>query len=675
MKRCTAVFAGRLPIARSGIQTRSRRCISYAKPTLTQEALLEQIESQLGDDLDGKPMRIDPDAKTVNTAAGSLPISPIMDPAWIKSKRRPRKNDPGKISGQFRKKLSNNPFAEALMTPIRRCMNTDTLLPRYFLQDMEVVSHPDRPEEHWITPGPFSLDSVIPVYTSGPWSPTGQAHTNPKNRPESYANPPTISSDAINTDSKADGLDGSLQVERRRQSPVTNYCLSRLSLVEALSEKAGKSARSSRYRMFGSRSGMVTSTYNIHDAIWRPDMGEMILRQQRRAVVDALIYRATRSKDPDFRFLQSVNNWDEVKNIEKRGSVLWFADRVDPVADSFATLDIQHAKWWKKMPVHNLTWLLGGDEVHRLRESSEIFRNNDIVVLKLWRSESMRKLHLLLWRMQVFVSMEKNPEIIQPEEWAQPTAGGRAVPVFLIHDGGGTTFAYHCLEPLGRSVYGIHNPNFHNQEIFEGGIPEMGRLYTKFIKEAIAEPDFPARHNQDGGVDILLGGWSMGGLLSLEIARLLAEDLTVRVIGIVMCDSVYPFQDPPKPAQAPAASAEEGKTKNQILSMRAMTAARQMITTWALPVWDGHLYGRRPKISLVRATEVIPNEDGANTSIDVYRSQRNLGWDRYEENMFTEIVDVEGHHFNMFDFEYIPDVTEAVKQCLDSLDSVWVASS
>lgn len=108
MKRCTAVCSGRSRVA--GVAIQPRRWVSYDKSTLTKEALLQQAESQLGHDVDGNPLRIDADKKTVTTAVGSLPISPIMDPAWMKAGRREKKRDPGNISGQFRKKLSNNPF-------------------------------------------------------------------------------------------------------------------------------------------------------------------------------------------------------------------------------------------------------------------------------------------------------------------------------------------------------------------------------------------------------------------------------------------------------------------------------------------------------------------------------------------------------------------------------------
>jgi hypothetical protein len=87
-----------------------KRWASWDRSDLTEEALTKQVESGLGHDAEGNPLKIDIKSKTVSTASGPLPISPVLDPNWMKAKRRPQKKDAGKVSGQFRKKLSNNPF-------------------------------------------------------------------------------------------------------------------------------------------------------------------------------------------------------------------------------------------------------------------------------------------------------------------------------------------------------------------------------------------------------------------------------------------------------------------------------------------------------------------------------------------------------------------------------------
>lgn len=70
------------------------------------------VEAGLGEDTRGNRLRIDAESKTISTAAGSLPISPVFDPVWIQARRRQRKEDPSKPMGRFRKKLANNPYGQ-----------------------------------------------------------------------------------------------------------------------------------------------------------------------------------------------------------------------------------------------------------------------------------------------------------------------------------------------------------------------------------------------------------------------------------------------------------------------------------------------------------------------------------------------------------------------------------
>lgn len=290
--------------------------------------------------------------------------------------------------------------------------------------------------------------------------------------------------------------------------------------------------------------------------------------------------------------------------------------------------------------------------------------------------------------------IEENPELVQPENWARMKSWTGKTPVFLFHDGGGTTFAYHCLDPVKRFVYGIRNPYFFNGKRFEG-IPEMAAQYIKWVKDAVLAADFPAK--PPGGdrrpqqpVDILIGGWSLGGMTSLEVARQLAGDPDVRVKGILMIDSVYPgrlseiaqddeAEEQQEDSQTAAEAApttqldpweqeeEAGKTKNQILSIRAMREARRMVAKWDVPRWEGPLAGQRPPAFLIRARDSLYAQDWSK-SLDASRGDNFLGWADYDEKMFVDAVEVDGHHFNMFDHSRIPGITAAITKALLRLD-------
>lgn len=136
-------------------------------------------------------------------------------------------------------------------------------------------------------------------------------------------------------------------------------------------------------------------------------MGDLLLESLRRRAVDALIIRAKQSSAPKRKFLEPCSSWDDVKKVDRGGCVLWIPETSAGVANRYATLDVEGANYGKKMAVHDLRWLLGDEEVQRLREETELFQGQEFLVLKYWNSKSARSLHLLLWRLQGYLKESK----------------------------------------------------------------------------------------------------------------------------------------------------------------------------------------------------------------------------------------------------------------------------
>ncbi|EHK98675.1 putative Polyketide synthase PksR [Glarea lozoyensis 74030] len=120
--------------------------------------------------------------------------------------------------------------------------------------------------------------------------------------------------------------------------------------------------------------------------------------------------------------------------------------------------------------------------------------------------------------------MEDNPMCIQYSPYENSR---HATPLVLIHDGGGTIFPYVRLGSLNRDVWAIHDPNWSTSELYEGGLDEMAGVYIDFIKNV--------------GIrgSILLGGWSLGGYISLAIAKKLAGAVSPEfsIAGMLIIDS------------------------------------------------------------------------------------------------------------------------------------------
>lgn len=268
-------------------------------------------------------------------------------------------------------------------------------------------------------------------------------------------------------------------------------------------------------------------------------------------------------------------------------------------------------------------------------------------------------------------SGEAGVEFVQSEIYTSlHYFSGRKAPIFLIHDGGGTTFTYHLLDAQGRFVYGISNPRWETGERFEGGMQEMGRIYADYIRETVRKAGFPAKRHRDGRFEILLGGWSLGGLLSLEVARQLVSDTRIKVTGVVMIDSVYYKGAGRLEFSAVGFQTDEsGKTRTQVLVQRAMTEARRMISSWDVPTWDGELARHRPRTVLLRATERVPTKEGEGESaVDRFRDDPQLGWGNHMADFLEEAVDVPGNHFSLAEQPHIDAVSAILKKVCERFD-------
>ncbi|KAF5580853.1 hypothetical protein FPANT_9150 [Fusarium pseudoanthophilum] len=429
MKRYTKACTGH--IRTSGLPINcQKRWLSYDKSELSKTALLNQIESELDRMASGKRARIHAEDKTVDTDAGRLPISPVMDYKFMQARRRTKKAAPTAISGQFRKKLSNNPYAEALMGPTRWCKNTNACLPRYFLQDFELVEHPD-PEEnsHWWAPGPFSFLRVKPTREER----EVEIETNDlksirkgiervrrqiglvQNEIEKMATEAKTTStqattgDAgaeaeINTEVGVDDVETDEGLIERR-ARIVAYTISRKSLIDIIGGVSGRKGSRGYQKKMNSHQGMAYLPHDVERKIFRTDMGDVLLGMFRRLAVDTLITRSCREGLwAPHKFIKPVASWEEAKSVPGGGAILYIPKEDMENTNSYATLDVEDASYGSKMAVHDLRYLLGEEELGRLREKSQVFRDHEILVLKNFRSGSMRALHLLLWRLQGYLA-------------------------------------------------------------------------------------------------------------------------------------------------------------------------------------------------------------------------------------------------------------------------------
>ncbi|KAL1841013.1 hypothetical protein VTJ49DRAFT_7529 [Mycothermus thermophilus] len=275
------------------------------------------------------------------------------------------------------------------------------------------------------------------------------------------------------------------------------------------------------------------------------------------------------------------------------------------------------------------------------------------------------------------------PSAIQPpalpEDASTLSWDEKVTPLLLIHDGGGTTFSYYCLGNIGRLVYGIANPRYHSGAAWEGGIPEMARHYIGMLKLGLPR--------SDGTKRVILGGWSLGGMIALEMARQLAanKDASLSVVGVVMIDTPCPFAPLPIPAPRVVQHVVEWgpltreDTKRKV--QRCFADALRVLGQWTLPEWadaaqqDGRCEKEvphpPPPVVLIRATGMVPVVEPGVARVDIHRSDPQLGWGRYRKHLVRRAIDVPGNHYNLFQTEEtLETVTKAIQQACAGLEDI-----
>ncbi|KEY68601.1 hypothetical protein S7711_05783 [Stachybotrys chartarum IBT 7711] len=243
------------------------------------------------------------------------------------------------------------------------------------------------------------------------------------------------------------------------------------------------------------------------------------------------------------------------------------------------------------------------------------------------------------------------------------------LPLFLIHDSSGGIFNYYKLETLERPVYTIYNPWFRNKHKWEGGIELFVSKYIELIKTVVPRGD------------ILIGGWSLGGQIGLDIARTLAQNKKSRlhVVGLVMIDTLYPYWGPPENRHAEfpvdlVLGPCPQDMREEIL--RCTQWSKEDCEDWVARNWKagsddlGDIEATQPPPTIrLHAAQYIPvgkNENGAVAILDSFRHARG-GWDFFPHEFIETTWDVPAHHFGLFDSHVIKETSDKVRRACDLL--------
>ncbi|KAF3916217.1 hypothetical protein AA313_de0209482 [Arthrobotrys entomopaga] len=269
--------------------------------------------------------------------------------------------------------------------------------------------------------------------------------------------------------------------------------------------------------------------------------------------------------------------------------------------------------------------------------------------------------------------MEHNPSTIQPY--------GSGIPLVLIHDGGGTVYSYHGLKSLDRPVYGIHNPRFYSGRAFKGGIPEMARIYTQLIELL----DFHGR-------PFIIGGWSLGGLIALEITRALGTYPYGPIAGTIMIDTPCPVSLPDNIIAEPRLRFHSHcRLETKLMVQLNMKVAVRMLQNYEPPTHARDWHGEEgqnctlsyeesdtkflPRVTLLKAEEYSPTMKKTNNTqqsiarVDYFREFTALGWEKADCRLVSEVLAIPGNHFDLFMDENLESTSTGLMAACESIES------
>ncbi|KAJ6170952.1 polyketide synthase [Penicillium chermesinum] len=154
-------------------------------------------------------------------------------------------------------------------------------------------------------------------------------------------------------------------------------------------------------------------------------------------------------------------------------------------------------------------------------------QNNSCKESKMNPSTVLKLDAIMVQKVTRALKLSEQPEVIISGAPGSPDA----LPLFLVHDGSGVCMQYHRLQSLNRRAYALHDPRFINTADGWSSLRHMAESYADTI-----------HHTTDG--PCLVGGWSFGGVVAFEAARILMARNHV-VKGIILIDSPPPLAHQP----------------------------------------------------------------------------------------------------------------------------------
>ncbi|KAI2777967.1 hypothetical protein F4815DRAFT_447769 [Daldinia loculata] len=388
MKLCKALRQNSAKSSQFGIIAPRWNCRHFA------DDRAQHGNGQLASDRDDV-FKVRPETKTVKTAVGELPLSPIMDPTYWEAVKRHQvpKAKPGKPQNSVERQLRANPFAKALATKLRMCSLTRTRLPSSLLQDFTFLAHPETGDP-WFVPCsliPDESPAGDEADVQGIAEAMSEVELEQAERDKDVASATTASTN-----------------NSQLQGP-TVYCLARQDLISSIAVKGTGFEHGAR-RMAGASPRYRSLTNKV---VWRQDMDSCILDMMRQGIVDDIMYLSRLCAEYWRHYIVKCYGWDDVQ-YKHNGAILWFGEPDEDVKAGqthsqpgpFATfgvqkIDIQGETYTTSVAVHNMHMLLGSKQANRIKKEAASLKDGSIFMLAGRRTTNLQ---LKLWKLQGYLA-------------------------------------------------------------------------------------------------------------------------------------------------------------------------------------------------------------------------------------------------------------------------------
>ena len=230
----------------------------------------------------------------------------------------------------------------------------------------------------------------------------------------------------------------------------------------------------------------------------------------------------------------------------------------------------------------------------------------------------------------------------------------KLAPVFLIHDGSGVCLPYHRIQPFGRTIYAVHDPKFLEPDSWPG-IPAMAQAYAKLIKATNSGP-------------LILGGWSFGGVVAFEAARVLQAE-GYAVAGVVLIDSPPPLDHKPLSAAIINDVVRGGRT-SELVSDTIRGLVRKSFTSCARMLEYFKLEAATSTSRPAPRTFLLRSKDSYDFNAESDSGEVENPWLQDRSDPRTSIAgweivtgakvphtDIPGNHFQAFDAANVSNAT------------------